>query len=138
MLQTIWFQWNEKIIALRTIFLYIIYILAFLFFFSSKYKHGKNEVTVNVQVPKQNIFLTQNTCPWPGWRVGSREFRRGPLEARGIRRTVNNPLSHHSKKSLVNNRWRLLRAIKKSQILNDISAAYWNTILHHKSCEIIY
>lgn len=44
-------------------FLYIIYISRFLPP-PSQYKHGKNEVTVNVQVPKQNICLTQNTCPW--------------------------------------------------------------------------
>lgn len=79
-----------------------------MFFFSSKYKHGKNEVTVNVQVPKQNIFLTQNTCPWPCCWLGSLEFRQW-LTPKGQEenRTVNNPLSHHSKKSLVNNQWRL-------------------------------
>lgn len=54
-------QMEWKNYSIKNHFLYIIYIsffiflfiLFFSFFFSSKYKHGKNEVTVNVQVPKQ-------------------------------------------------------------------------------------
>lgn len=74
--------------------LYVIYISCFLPP-TPQYKHGKNEVTVNVQVPKQNICQTQNTCPWLCWRVGSLEFRQGPLEARESKNSK--PLSHHSK-----------------------------------------
>lgn len=94
-------------------FLYIIYISCFLPP-PPQYKHGKNEVTVNVQVPKQNICLTQNTCPWLCWWVGSLVFRQGPLEAKESKNSK--PLSHHSKKSLVNNKWHLRS--NQSQILN--------------------
>lgn len=51
---TIPMEW--KIITLiRTIFLYIIYISCFSPL-PPQYKHGKNEVTVNVQVPKQKYL----------------------------------------------------------------------------------
>lgn len=52
---TIPMEW--KIITLiRTIFLYIIYISCFFPPSPPQYKHGKNEVTVNVQVPKQKYL----------------------------------------------------------------------------------
>lgn len=162
MLQTIWFKWNENY-SIKNHFLYIIYIsfLNFLlfFFFSSKYKHGKNEVTVNVQVPKQKTkwrrkkkpknFLTQNRCgpvvgPWVVVVVsegGAPVWTRCPLQARASIRTVNNSRAHSKKRKKrnqlsVNNQWHLrsnqqITSPKESELLIG-------TQLHHTSCEIIY